>query len=259
TLYPQWTADVGADAARETEAFAVAVTLDMNGSFQTLMNGQFSYVNERLAVLYGLPNVTGTDFQKVNLDPGRAGLLTHPSLLAMNSHPARTAPTNRGNFIRGRFYCEAVPPPSSDMAPMVTLPPNPTTRQQLEAQVAGATCATCHDLTDPIGFAFEGFDTVGHARTTDNGSPVDTTGKIKNGAGVDTSFKGAVDLVGILTDIDQVQSCLGRNWLQYALGRTIGASDDATVTGLHTAFKSAGLDIRALIAAVAQSDLFLAP
>jgi hypothetical protein len=260
--FPQWTPDVSADAARETETFAVDVTLDPAGTFTTLMTGGWSYINQRLAALYGVTGVVGTALQKVNLDPNqRGGLLTQASLLALNSPETRTSPTKRGFFVRKNFFCQEVPPPPAipgNQLPM-NLPPNPTARQRLEPLAGESACGLCHVMMDPLGFAYEGFDTIGRIRTTDNGSPVDLTGKVSNGAGTEATFNGPIKLGTILSNFDVVQSCMARRWLAYALGRTVPTSEDGAVAGLATAFKSAGLNIRALIVAVVQSELFLAP
>ena len=155
-VFPQWTAAVSADAARETETFGAGVTLDLQGSFRTLMTAPFTYLNSRLAPLYAVAGVTGDAFRKVALDPGRrAGLLTQPAILVQTSHAGKglsnrdqlTVPPRRGKFIRDRFFCEGV-----STNPQIGVPPlftasGASIRQRLEALTESptvtCTAATC--------------------------------------------------------------------------------------------------------------------
>jgi hypothetical protein len=259
--FPQWTAAVSADGARETEMFAVDVTLDTSGTFLTLMTGPFSYLNERLAPLYGISGITGPDLRKVDLTgKQRGGLLTQPALLAM-SGLARPSPTLRGQYIREHFFCfeglNSPPPPAPNLPP--PLPANATFRQKLEGTLAANNCqGGCHVLMDPLGYAYDGFDAIGRARTTDNGSPVDLTGTVKNGA-ADIAFNGPIELGKVLADHDDVQRCLVRQWASYAVGRILKSSELSVVESLRLAFKNGGGNLRALIVSVAQSPVVLTP
>jgi hypothetical protein len=111
---------------------------------------------------------------------------------------------------------------------------------------------------DPLGYAYEGFDAIGRARTTDNGSPVDLTGTVKNGA-AEIAFNGPLELGKVLTDHDDVQRCVVRQWASWAIARTLKSSELSVVESLRLAFKNGGGNLRALIVSVAESPIVLVP
>jgi hypothetical protein len=271
-VFPLWTAAVSADAATETETFGVNVTLDMKGSFRTLMTAPFSYLNARLAGLYGATGVTGDDFRKVALDPmHRAGLLTQPALQVLTSHAAPdlshvnlTVPPRRGKYIRDRFYCEPVLVNTQIGVPSLPNMPGKSIRQrfQLLTEAPGQYCVNCHVLQqiNALGFAFEEFDAIGRLRTIDDvGAPLDVSGRLKDDAGAEVAFDGPVQLAGRLAEMDSVQRCLGKQWLIFALGRPLAPDEYASLNDINLAFVDSQLDLRTLIAAVVSSEAFLAP
>jgi hypothetical protein len=261
-LYPEYSTTLAAAMAAETEAFAMDVTFDGDGRFPTLMRGSYSFVNEALAKLYGVPGVTGSDLRKVDLDPTqRAGILTQPSFLTRTSTAGTwTSPTHRGYFVSDRILCRTPPPPPpSSITEIVPDPPGPeTNRQRLTRVVADPQCGGCHALMDPLGYAFEGFDNIGRVRLTDSGLAIDASGSmgIDNG---EVTWKNAVDLAQILSKSPQAQECLGRQWLTYALGRDLTDANTTSATAIGDFFVASGLDLRAAVAAAVSSDSFLDP
>ncbi|HXI56742.1 MAG TPA: DUF1592 domain-containing protein [Polyangia bacterium] len=271
-VFPLWTAAVSADAAKETETFGVNVTLDMKGSFRTLMTAPFSYLNARLAGLYGATGVTGDDLRKVALDPmHRAGLLTQPALQALTSHAAPdlshvnlTIPPRRGKYIRDRFYCEPVLVNTQIGVPPLPAMPSQSIRQrfQILTEVPGQYCVNCHVLQqiNTLGFAFEEFDAIGRLRTNDDvGAPVDVSGRLKDDSGAEVAFDGPVQLAGRLAEMSSVQRCLGKQWLTFAMGRPLASDEYAGLNDINRAFVASDLDLRTLIAAVVSSEAFLSP
>ena len=249
--------------AKETETFGVNVTLSMNGSFQTLLTGAFSYLNADLADVYGVSGVTGDDLQLVQLAPTvRAGLLTQPGLQALSSVSTRNSPPTRGTYIRERFLCVQIPPPPPGVPELAPDPPTgQTLRKALEAHVRDATCAACHQLLDPPGLAFEGFDAIGRARATDNGAPVDVSNLdiVELGPGGDMIVNGPIELADLISSNASAEDCMTRQWLSFVLGRALQDADTPWVTQIDNTFSAAGFNLKELIAAVLLSGPFLSP
>ncbi|MDB4979560.1 MAG: Cellulose-binding domain protein [Myxococcales bacterium] len=258
-LFPDFTPALQADMVQETIAFGVDTTLN-DDSFQTLMTASWSFINERLASLYGVAGVIGDDLRRVPLPAGqRAGLLTQPALQALGSLETRNSPSHRGSYILNRFYCQQIPFPPASLPPF-TVPPGMTVRAALVADVQMATCNACHIAIDPPGLAFEGFDAIGRARTTDNGAPVDTTGRFLLPSKASfVEFYGPVDLAKIVATDSTAENCMAKQWLSFALGRAVGEADQPSVTKVDAAFAASAFNLKALIVAVLTSDAFLTP
>ena len=265
-IYPEYSATLGRTMAAETEAFALDVTFDGDARFPTLMRASYSLINDPLAKVYGVPNVTGSDLRKVDLDPTqRAGILTQPSFLTQTSASTTwTSPTRRGMFVLDKILCRTTPPPPPSAT--TQLPPDPTgpmtNRQRLLHSVAEAGCASCHSFMDPIGFAFETFDSIGRLRLMDSGLAIDASGSGEIDS-VEVTWKNAVDLAQILAKSREAQQCMGRKWLIYALGRDltgdVAGLDATSVTAIGDLFVASGLDLRTAIAAAVSSASFLDP
>jgi cytochrome c553 len=273
TLYPAFTTALQADMASETETFGVKVTLDLNGSYGMLMTAPMSFINARLAALYGVANIQGDALTQVNLDPKeRAGLLTQPALLALWSDPARTDPSRRGTRVLEKIFCRPIPPPPANIPPAAALTPGMTQRQATEAiSTTLAACAACHNLMDPPGLVYENFDAIGRWRTTDNGQPVDVSGlSIGIASGLNVSIadapvvvNGPIELANVAAQAASSQQCMAQQWLMYALKLmyTLNTSTqiDALVADVYPIFKSSGFNLKELIVSVLTTDAFLAP
>jgi len=264
-LFPGYTSGVGNLMASETETFGSYVTVDGDARFSTLMQAPFSFVNASLAPFYGLGNVVGSSLRKTDLDAtSRAGLVTQLAFLTQTTTQGQwTSPTRRGLFVRRKFLCQELPPPPPT-AP-TTLPPvseQPQTgRQRLEAATAvSSDCKSCHVLTDPLGFVFETFDSVGRVRTMDAGLPIDSAGylRLSSASDIDYVLSGPVDLARVLTNLGEVHHCMGTQWLQYALGHGLTDAHAPDLTFIQQRFEATGLDLRELIVAVVASGSFLA-
>ena len=264
SVFPTYTPELQADMALETETFGVNVTLAMNGSYRTLMTAGFSFIDARLADIYGVSGVTGDTLQQVALPQGqRAGLLTQPALQALGSVATRNSPPHRGDYVASRFLCQPVgpPPPNLDATPLDLSHPGITLRQALATNVQqSVACTGCHQLLDPFGDAFEGFDAIGRARTIDNGAPVDVSSlNVMSLSASPTVVNGPIELASLLADDAKAQDCMARKWLSFALGRDLQTSDDAAVAQIDASFSAAGYNLEALIAAVLTSGPFLSP
>jgi mono/diheme cytochrome c family protein len=223
---------------RETELlFATIVKEDRN--VLDLLRADFTFVNERLARHYGIPNVYGSRFRRVPVtDDSRRGILGQGSMLAVTSHAERTSPVLRGKWVLENLLGLPVPPPPPDVPSLKgnTEGEKPTTvREQLALHRADPVCASCHKVMDPVGFALENFDAIGAWRTREPGGPIDASGQLADG----TPVNGVVTLRNAILDKpDLFVATMTEKLLIYALGRGVDARDMPAVRGvLHAAAK----------------------
>ena len=208
--------------AREIELFFESQLRD-DRSVLDLLRANETYLNERLAMHYGIPNVYGSHLRRVTLtDERRFGILGKGSVMIVTSHANRTSPVVRGKWIMDNLVGNPPPPPPPNIPP---LPDNdaeqPTTvRERLELHRRNPVCASCHSLMDPFGFALENFDVTGQWRDVDNGKPVDASGVTLDGSKMD----GVVELrQALLNDSTQFATVFTERLLTYALGRGVDA------------------------------------
>ncbi|MCY4025127.1 MAG: DUF1592 domain-containing protein [Acidobacteria bacterium] len=230
TLYPL-DANLQEALARETELFFES-QLREDRSVPDLLEADYTYLNERLAAHYGIPNVYGSHMRRVTLtDDRRFGILGMGGVLMVTSHANRTSPVVRGKWIMDNLVANPPPPPPADIPP---LPENdgelPTTvRERLEQHRANPVCASCHTLMDPFGFALENFDVTGQWRDVDNGIPVDASGVALDGSEMD----GVVGLRrALLANRTQFATVFTERLLTYALGRGVDARDRPAVRAI---------------------------
>ena len=205
----------------ETKLFFQSIIRE-DHSVMDLLNADYTYVNERLARHYGIPNVYGSQFRRVKLtDPQRRGLLGQASILTVTSYPNRTSPVQRGKWILTNLLGIPPLPPPPNVPQLKDNEAGGQTRslrERMEAHRADAVCAGCHRNMDPIGFALENFDGVGQWRTVDDGAHIDPSGTLYNGAKVD----GPVALRKMLADHPDVfVGVMTEKLLTYALGRGV--------------------------------------
>jgi hypothetical protein len=264
-LYPAFTPALQADMANETQTFGVKVTLDLNGTYGMLMTAPMSFVNARLAAVYGVPNIQGDALTQVNLDPKqRAGLLTQPALLALwSAVTAGTHPSLRGAKLLEKVFCDAVPPQPLSIPPSSAPTAGMTQRQITEAiSTESPPCSACHVLMDPPGLAYENFDSIGQWRTTDNGQPVDVSNlHIINVVDPAVTFNGPIELANVVAQAPTAQKCMVRQWEAFVLGKASANALDSTIdlSDAYAVFKATGFTLKELIVSVLTTDAFLAP
>ena len=220
-----------ADMERETKLFLESQVRD-DRSLMDLLSANYTFVNERLARHYGIPDVYGERFRQVTFDTGgrQGGLLEHASLLTLTAYPTRTSPVLRGKWLLDNIVGMPPPPPPPDVP---DLPENSgadaaqSVRQQMEQHRANPVCAACHRMLDPPGFALENFDAIGRWRTTSAaGTPVDASSTLFDGTVVD----GSASLRDALLDREEtVLRTITEKLLTYALGRSIEYYDQPAV------------------------------
>lgn len=230
-----------------------------DGSFQKLFSAPSVYLNAELAPLYGVTGPAG-GFQARTLAEPRFGLLTQPGLLALLSHSEQTAPVIRGVFVRERILCLEVPPPPPDVNVVPPDPdPNATTRERFRQHTEQATCSSCHQLIDGIGFGFERYDQLGRYREVENGLAVDESGQLlgTEEMGLDGPFAGAAELIARIATSSRARDCLATNWYRYSFGRHEQPEDVCSLDQLKARFRSSNGDLKELLVGLTQTDSFL--
>lgn len=194
--FPEYDVDLSLALEKETVLFFNAI-LRENRPITDFIDGRYTFINERLAKYYGIPNVVGPQFRRVPLDGvERSGVLTQGSILAITSYPNRTSPTLRGLWVLENILGTPPPPPPPNVPALeeVKIAANLPLRQRLEKHRASAACASCHSKMDPIGFALENFDAIGVWRTQEGGFDADATGELPG----DRRFSGPAALKALL-------------------------------------------------------------
>ena len=255
-----FTEDLGRLMLEETRLFIDEVTWQGAGDFRALLTSPVSFLNGPLAAFYGVPGVSGDAFVKVSLDPKRrGGVLTQPSLLARTSSGPTTSPTRRGMTVLDLLCKPLQTPPPTAVVVLTDSPPGLTTRERLTMVTSDATCASCHRLSDSVGFAFEHYDAVGRWRDADNGRPVDAAGELVVGdvTGPLNGASGAIDVGTMLARSQDARSCYVGNWMAFAYGRREVAADACTRQSLMETFTRTDGSIRELLVALTQTEAFL--
>jgi len=228
-------------------------------SLLNLLNADYTFVDERLARHYGIPNIHGSYFRRINLpaDSPRRGLLGQGSILTVTSVATRTSPVTRGRWILENLLGTPAPIPPPGIDTNLEKDPeevkNTSLRQRLEAHRKNPPCASCHKIMDPIGFALENFDLVGTWRDVDGKSPVDASGQLVDG----TKLNGPADLrQALLSRSEAFVTNATEKLFTYALGRPVQYFDMPTVRGV--VHRAAQNDYRfsSLVLGVVSSDAF---
>ncbi|TLD69476.1 DUF1592 domain-containing protein [Phragmitibacter flavus] len=245
------------DMKKESELFFDHILRD-NRSALEILDSDYTFMNETLAKFYGVEGVKGSKFQKVSLKgTPRGGLLTQAGILALTSHPTRTSPVKRGQFLLENVL-GTPPPPAPQNIPEFGedrgAKVEGTLRQRFEAHRANPSCSSCHAFLDPFGFAFENFDAIGRWRDQDNKEAVDATGKLLTGE----KFNGAAELRKLLVDLkrDDFTRTLIENLLIYSLGRGLDYPDKLFVRQLKEKAAEGEYRLQDLIVSVVESVPF---
>ena len=229
--YPEFEDYLRFSMRRETELFIEDV-IQRDRKILDFIDGKYSFMNERLARHYGIPDVTGPEFRRVDLNnTPRGGVLTQASVLTVSSYATRTSPVLRGRWVLDNLLDAPPPEPPADVPNLneSEIGTSASMREQLELHRKDPTCASCHRRMDPLGFGLENFDATGAWRTMDGKFPIDATGTLPDGR----SFNGPEELRSILrADHQAFEHCLTAKLLTYALGRGLERYDKRTVSGI---------------------------
>ncbi|MCA9105648.1 MAG: DUF1592 domain-containing protein [Planctomycetales bacterium] len=255
TRFPQFDESLRADMQEETKRlFADVVRGD--ASILTLLTADYTFVNERLARHYGLPEVRGESFQRVSLrGTGRGGLLTHASILTLTSNPTRTSPVKRGKWVLDNLLGTPPPPPAPGVLALEDQGQlSGTLRERMEQHRADPSCASCHARMDPIGFALENFDAIGQWREDDGEGAIDASGQLPDGA----RFIGAIELQETLaTDRqDDFTKAFAEKLMTYALGRGLRYYDSCAIEEITRRAGDRDHRFDEYVLAIVESDAF---
>lgn len=221
-IFPDFTTSLRDDFQQETELFFESMIRE-DRSVLDLLRADYTFLNERLARHYGVPNIYGNRFRRVTLsDDNRKGLLGQGSILMVTSYATRTAPTIRGRWLLENLLGTPPPPPPPNVPSLDESKGSDgkalTVRQQLEQHRVNPACASCHKIMDPLGLALENFDATGRWRTTEGGIPIDASGELPNGS----KFEGPAELRELLLSQPyQIVHSVTEKLLTYALGRGV--------------------------------------
>ena len=229
-VYPDFDAELRDAMQKETELF-FASNLREDRPVMDLLSADYTFVNERLARHYGIPNIFGNQFRRVTVtDEARRGLLGKGTILTTTSRANRTSPVLRGKWVLDNLLGVPPPPPPPDVSAGLKEKSDDgkilSVREQMEEHRSNPTCSPCHSLMDPIGFSLDSFNGVGQFRTTDAGVPLDVSGKLYDG----TEFEGPAGLRKVLLDREeQIVTTITEKLLTYALGRGVESYDQPAV------------------------------
>jgi Protein of unknown function (DUF1592)/Protein of unknown function (DUF1588)/Protein of unknown function (DUF1587)/Protein of unknown function (DUF1585)/Protein of unknown function (DUF1595)/Cytochrome C oxidase, cbb3-type, subunit III len=253
--FPDWDPALRDAMKTETRMFFEAVLRD-NRPVSDFLDARYTYLNARLAKHYGIPNVNGPEFRRVELTTDqRGGVLSQAGVLTVSSYPTRTSPVIRGKYVLGNILGTPPPPPPADVPPLDESAVGNTgsMRQQLEAHRANSTCASCHARMDPLGFGLENYDALGKWRTHDGKFAVDSSGTLPDGK----TFSTPAEMRSILvSQLPEFSRCLTEKMLTYSLGRGLDRSDRITIDDLNKRLATSEYHFQTLIYEIVKSVPF---
>lgn len=226
-----------------------------------LIDSDYTFLNEKLAKHYGIPDVSGPQMRLVKLpkDSPRGGVLTQGTFLTVTSNPTRTSPVKRGQFILDNILGTPAPPPPADVPQLEDAEKEfkdrePTIRELMEAHRQKPLCAACHARMDPLGLGLENFNALGLFRDKERGQKVDTAGKLLSGE----EFETVSDLKRILTTDRRLDfyRCLTEKMLTYALGRGPEYHDTEAIDGIVARLEREDGRLSALVLGLIESAPF---
>ncbi|MCM3870289.1 MAG: DUF1592 domain-containing protein [Pyrinomonadaceae bacterium] len=254
--FPEFDEYLRLSMQRETEMFFESIVRE-NRSILDFIDADYSYLNERLARFYNVPDVRGSEFRKVLFAPdaNRGGLLSQASVLTISSYANRTSPVLRGKWVLENLVGAPPPPPPPDVPNLdeAKIGSSSSMREQLELHRKNAVCASCHKSMDPLGFGLENFDAIGAWRTKDGQFPINASGTLPDGR----TFDGPVGLKSILkAQPDAFTECLTRKLLIYALGRGLEPYDDPAVKKIVKGVAADNYRFSSLVLGIVKSEPF---
>jgi mono/diheme cytochrome c family protein len=256
--YPAFDRPLRDAIRREMELFLESVFRE-DRSVIELLSANYTFLNERLAQHYGVPDVRGDQFRRVTLtDPNRFGLLGKASVLMVTAYPNRTSPVLRGSYILENLLGTppAPPPPNVEAFKENKEGEQPKTiRQIMEQHRANPTCNACHGVMDPLGFALENFDTIGTYRAVDRftRTKIDTSGKLVDG----TSVNGPADLrIALTSHPEQFVQTLTEKLATYALGRSLAYYDMPSIRKIVRDAKGTNYKFSSIVMGVVNTPAF---
>jgi hypothetical protein len=242
-------AAVASDLRTSLKLFIENVMWDKASDFRQLLLANYTYMNDRVASYYGQKLPAGADFEKVVFEPDqRAGILSHPYLMAVFAHAADTSPIHRGVFISRGVLGLALRPPPEAIAPLAAeLQPSMTTRERVELQTRPEACQSCHATINPLGFALERFDASGRLRRQEKGRPINVSGCYRTREGREVQFAGPRELAEFLAGSDEVHQAFLEQLFRYLVKQPVQAYGPQTLTDIKHAFAAKEYNMQDLV------------
>ncbi len=257
-MFPDFDDNLRQAFRRETEMFFESIMRE-DRNVLDLLRANYTFVNERLAKHYGIPNIYGSRFRRVTFGPNdenRGGLLSQGSILTVTSYATRTSPVIRGKWILTNILGTPPPPPPPNVPPLKETAEAGkvlTMRDRMAQHRANPACAGCHKLMDPIGFSLENYDAVGRWRTSENGSPVDVAGGLPDGS----TFNGLAGLKkALLSRPELFVSTTTEKLMTYALGRGVEDYDQPAVRAVVQNARNHDYSFSSLVLGIVNSTPF---
>lgn len=251
--FPTYDAELAEAMHEETRLFIEHVGFE-GGDFSEMFDADYTFVNDVLAAHYGIPGEFGEEFVQVTLPPDqkRGGILGHASVLSVLAHVSSSSPTHRGKFVRETLLCTTIPaPPPGVSTDLPVGDGTETLRERLEIHMTEPSCAGCHVLMDPIGFALESYDGVGAFRTLDNNKPINDASELDG-----TPVSGAAEVGAVLRENEAAHACLVRNLYRHATGHIESDSELDALQTVTTAYIDSGYDLPTALVEIVGSPAF---
>lgn len=253
-LFPGFDAAVASDLRTSLDLFLEEVAWGESSDFRELLLADSAYLNGRLAKLYGVDLPADAPFRKVKLGPERAGVITHPYLLATFAYAATSSPIHRGVFLARSVLGKTLRPPPEAVAPTpADLHAGLTTRQRVAMQTNPAACQTCHAMVNPLGFGLEKFDAIGRFREEEAGKPIDASGAYQSRDGGTITYDGARDLATFLAGTDEVHEAFVEKLFHQVVQQPIRAYGPDRLVELRRSFAKHDFRIRDLMVEIVAS------
>jgi cytochrome c553 len=256
--FPGFDAQLVADLRTSLELFLDDVIASDQADYRSLLLSPDVFMNERLAKFYGVEHSQKAQFVKVALDGGkRAGVLTHPYMMAAFADTVESSPIHRGVFLARGVLGRSLRPPPEAFAPLAPdLHPDLTTRERVTLQTKSSKCMTCHAVINPLGFALERFDAVGRYREVDRDKPIDDSGSYQTGAGKTVELSGARQLAEFVARSDEGRAAFAEQLFHHLVQQPAGAYGPTTLEELKIAFASHDFNVRQLAVETMISSVF---
>lgn len=256
-VFPKWTDEFRPLMKQETRKFFEAIMKE-DRNVSELLDADFTFLNDKLAMFYGIEGVRGAEFQRVQLPPNspRGGVLTQAAVLMATSTPTRTSPVIRGKWIMEQILGTPPPAPPANVPPLTeqkAVNQTASLRDRFSEHSKNAECAGCHKRMDPLGFALENFDAIGSWRDKDGKFPIDPSGQLTDGK----KFANPKELKAVLKHGNQFLNCFTEKLMTYGLGRGLDAQDRCAIRGVVDRARKADNHFSALVTGIVLSDPFL--
>jgi cytochrome c553 len=251
--YPEFTEEVAADLRTSLDLFLEEVIWGGRSDFRDLLLAEAVPMNGRLSGLYGGDLAADSPFTSVPLKEGdRAGLLSHPYLLAAFAYTENSSPIHRGVFISRSLLGRSLRPPPEAVTPLAPeLHAELTTRERVELQTKSEACMSCHGMINPLGFTLEHYDAIGRHRSLENGKPIDARGSYLTRSGETVRFGGIRELAKFLAESDEAHSAFVEQLFHHLVKQPVRAYGPRTLAELKQAFGKNEYSIRQLVAQIA--------